>query len=137
MRTIIAFTHATLDGFIDDPHEWWLPYLDDELRADELEMHLAADALLLGRVTFEGMAKAWPAMDGDPFVDHVNAMTHHVVASQPVDTSVWEPTVVIPGADLIDEVRRLEQADDGDILIWGTGRLTDAVVHVYRPTSPA
>ncbi|HEU5151593.1 MAG TPA: dihydrofolate reductase family protein [Iamia sp.] len=127
MRKVINFTHSTLDGFIDDPNEWSFPYSDEELQGYLMEMHLAADALLLGRRTFEGMAQSWPAMGGNPFADHVNAMTHHVVASQPVDTSVWEPTVVIPGADLIDEVDRLKQADGGDILIWGTGRLTDAL----------
>jgi dihydrofolate reductase len=127
MRKIITFTHSTLDGYIDDPQEWWLPYVDDELQAYELQMHLAADALLLGRITFEGMAQAWPAMGGNPFADHVNSITHHVVASQPVDTSVWAPTEVIPGPDLVEEVTRLKQADGGDILIWGTGQLTDAL----------
>jgi dihydrofolate reductase len=126
MRKVISFTHSTLDGFIDDPQEWSFAYSDDELQAHLTEMHLAADALLLGRVTFEGMAQSWPAMSGT-FADHVNSITHHVVASQPVDTSVWEPTVVIPGPDLVEEVGRLKEADGGDILVWGTGRLTDAL----------
>lgn len=64
-------------------------------------------------------------MGGNQFADHVNAMTGYVVASQPVDTSGWDPTVVIPGADLIDEVRRLEGNEGGDVIIWGAGRLTD------------
>jgi dihydrofolate reductase len=61
------------------------------------------------------------------FVNHVNSITHYVVASKPVDTTRWDPTVVIPGADLINEVRRLKLAEGGDILIWGTGQLTDAL----------
>jgi dihydrofolate reductase len=131
MRKIINFTHATVDGYIDNPQEWWLQYVDEELQDYELQMHLAADALLLGRITFEGMAQAWPAM-GDqpfagPFVDHVNSITHYVVASQPVDTAVWDPTVVIPGTDLVDEVRRLKRVDGGHVLIWGTGQLTDTL----------
>jgi dihydrofolate reductase len=127
LRTIISFTHATLDGYIDNPHEWSFEYADEELQSYGLEMHLAADALLLGRVTYEGMAEAWPTRGGDPFSDHVNAITKYVVASQPVDTASWDPTVVIAGADLIDEVRRLKQAEGGDIVIWGTGQLTDAL----------
>jgi dihydrofolate reductase len=126
MRKIINFTHATLDGYIDNPHEWSMPYADHEVQQYLLEMHLAADALLLGRITHEGMAQTWPNMTG-PLFDHVNSITHYVVATQPVDTTVWEPTVVIAGADLIDEVHRLKQADGGDILIWGTGQLTDAL----------
>jgi dihydrofolate reductase len=127
MRKIINFTHATLDGYIDSPNEWSFPYSNEALQDYLMQMHLAADALLLGRVTFEGMAQSWPAMGGNPFVDHVNSITHYVVASQPVDTMVWDPTVVIAGADLVDEVGRLKQAEGEDILIWGTGRLTDAL----------
>jgi dihydrofolate reductase len=127
MRNIIAFTHATLDGYIDEPHKWSFPYADEELQDHVFQMHLAADALLLGRITYEGMAQAWPTRGGDPFADHVNSITKYVVASQPVDVSAWEPTVVIAGPDLLDEVGRLKQDEDGDILIWGTGRLTDAL----------
>jgi hypothetical protein len=57
-RTIISFTHATLDGYIDNPHEWSFDYANEKLQHDLLEMHLAADALLLGRITYEGMALA-------------------------------------------------------------------------------
>ena len=60
MRKIISFTHATLDGYIDAPHEWSFPYADQEVQDYLLEMTLAADALLLGRITYEGMAEAWP-----------------------------------------------------------------------------
>ena len=73
------------------------------------------------------MAQAWPNRGGDPFADHVNSITKYVVASQPVDTTAWAPTVVIPGPDLLDEVSRLKQAEGGDLLTWGTGRLTDAL----------
>ena len=127
MRKIITFTHATLDGYIDAPHEWSFPYSDEEVQAYALEMTLAADALLLGRITYEGMAEAWPTRGGNPFADHVNAITKYVVASQPVDTAAWAPTVVIAGADLLEEVGRLKRADGGDLVIWGTGRLTDAL----------
>ena len=127
MRKIVNFTHATLDGYIDAPHEWSLPYADEEVQDYLLNMHQAAGALLLGRITHEGMAQTWPHMSGIPFADHVNSITHYVVASQPVDTTAWDPTVVIAGSDLLTEVSRLKQGDGGDILIWGTGRLTDAL----------
>jgi dihydrofolate reductase len=127
MGKIVAFTHATLDGYIDAPHEWSFPYFDEELQRYGVELTLRADALLLGRVTYEGMAQAWPTRSGDPFSDHVNAITKHVVASQPVDTTAWEPAVVVAGGDLLDEARRLRQAEGGDVLVWGTGRLTDSL----------
>jgi dihydrofolate reductase len=127
MRKIISFTHATLDGFIDDPQDWSMQYSNDELQNYLLDMHLESDALLLGRVTYEGMAQAWPNMGGNPFSDHVNSITKYVVASQPVDTSSWSPTVTIAGTDLIDEVGRLKSADGDDILVWGAGQLTDGL----------
>ncbi len=131
MRKIINFTHATLDGYIDNPQDWWLPYVDDDVKEYELEMHMAADATLLGRITHEGMAQAWPHMGNHPFaeafVDHVNSITHYVVASEPVDTTIWEPTVVIPGPNMLNEVNRLKHTDGRNILMWGTGHLTDAL----------
>ena len=127
MRKIITSTYSTLDGFIDDPHLWSMQYSDEESQGYALKMTTAADALLLGRTTYEGMAQAWPSMGGNPFADHVNAMTKYVVASQPVDTSAWNPTVVIPGPDLVAEVAKLKHGDGGDILIWGTGELTDGL----------
>src|SRR5689334_17534678 len=101
MRRIISFTHASLDGYIDNPHEWSMPYAGEDLQAHLMALHGGADALLLGRVTYEGMAQAWPTRSGDPFSDHVNAITKYVVASQPVDTSAWDPTVVIAGPELL------------------------------------
>jgi dihydrofolate reductase len=127
MRKIITFTHSTLDGYIDEPQNWSFEFFNEEVQAYGLEMTLGADALLLGRLTYEGMAQAWPNRSGDPFADHVNSITKHVVASQPVDTTAWEPAVVIAGSDLIDEVSQLKQAEGGDIIVWGTGQLTDAL----------
>jgi dihydrofolate reductase len=127
VRKIITFTHTTLDGYIDAPHEWSFPYANEEFQEYATELTLGADALLFGRITYEGMAEAWPNRSGDPFSDHVNKITKYVVASQPVDTAAWDPTVVIAGDDLLDEVRRLKESDGGDILTWGTGRLTDAL----------
>jgi len=90
-------------------------------------MMLTANALLLGRVTYEGMAQAWPSMSGNPYADHVNAIAKYVVASRPVHTAAWGPTHLIPGADLIEHVSQMRSGDGGDILIWGTGKLTDAL----------
>ncbi len=127
MRKLIASTYATLDGFIDNPHEWSLQYSEEESQTYAFTMTKNADALLLGRVTYEGMAQAWPNMGGNPYADHVNSMDKYVVASRPVDTSSWKPTTVIDGADLVGAVTELKKRDGGDILIWGHGRLTDAL----------
>lgn len=127
MRKIIVSTYATLDGFIDNPHEWSLQYSNEQAQSYAFTLTLDADALLLGRVTYEGMAEAWPNMGGNPFADHVNAITKYVVASQPVDTAKWDPTVVVPGPDLVAQITQLKEQDGSNILVWGNGRLTDAL----------
>jgi dihydrofolate reductase len=125
MRRIIASTYTTLDGFIDNPHEWALPYNDEAAQRYAMDLALGADALLLGRVTYEGMAQAWPHMGGNPYADHVNGMRKYVVAGEPVDTAAWGPATLVPGAEVLSRVEQLKQAAGGDILIWGNGRLTD------------
>ncbi len=127
MRKIIAVTYSTLDGFIDNPHEWSLQYSNEQAQNYAFTLTLGADALLLGRVTYEGMAEAWPNMGGNPYADHVNAITKYVVASEPVDTTEWAQTVVVPGAHLVTEITKIKEQDGNDILIWGNGRLTDAL----------
>ena len=117
MRKIISFTHATLNGYIDDPHEWAFQYSDGALQDYGLEMTLAADSLLLGRITYEGMAEAWPTA-GNPFADHVNSITKYVVASQPVDTMAWDrPCHRL--SDLVDPGQPTEQAHSGTLLDLG------------------
>lgn len=127
MRRIIASTYTTLDGYIDDPHEWSLAYNDAAAQQYALDLTLGADSLLLGRVTYEGMAQAWPHMGGNPYADHVNGMRKYVVATEPVDTGEWNPTTVIPGDQLTGAVKKLKAEDGGDLLVWGAGRLTDAL----------
>ena len=83
-------------AIIDNPHEWSLQYSDDESQHYALSLTLGADALLLGRITYEGMAQAWPTMGGNPYADHVNSVPKYVVASQPVDTSAWNRPTVDP-----------------------------------------
>jgi dihydrofolate reductase len=127
VRRIIASTYTTLDGFIDNPHKWSLQYNDTAAQRYALDLTLGADTLLLGRVTYEGMAQAWPQMGGNPYADHVNGMDKYVVASEPVDTSAWNPTTVIPSENLLTAVEQIKGTDGDDILIWGHGRLTDAL----------
>lgn len=130
MRRIIASTYTTLDGYIDNPHEWSLQYHDEEAQKQGLDLVLGADALLLGRVTYEGMAQAWPNMGGNPYADHVNSIAKYVVASNPVDTAAWGPATVVPAGELTEAVGRLKQQDGADVLIWGNGRLTDDLAAV-------
>ncbi|GII80943.1 pyrimidine reductase [Sphaerisporangium rufum] len=124
MRKIITSTFVTLDGFIDDPHLWAMQYSDEQGQARSMALVQESDALLLGRVTYEGMAQAWPAMGGNPYADRVNSMPKYVVSST-LEKAEWENSTIIPGKDLVAEVTALKNQPGGDILVWGCGRLTD------------
>src|SRR5688500_201470 len=79
-RSIRATFFMTLDGVVESPEKWSFPYWNDEiakLKDDELK---ATDALLLGRVTYEGFAAAWPGRtDAEGFADKFNSMPKYVV----------------------------------------------------------
>jgi len=125
MRRIIASTYATLDGFIDNPHLWSMKYNSPDSMKYALDLALGADALLLGRVTYEGMAQAWPEMGGNPYADHVNSIEKHAVSSTLREPADWHNSHLIPGDELIERVTALKNRPGKDILIWGNGRLTD------------
>ncbi|GIH23274.1 pyrimidine reductase [Acrocarpospora phusangensis] len=126
MRKIITSTFVSLDGFIDNPHLWSLNYWNDEAARVALDQLLGSDILLMGRATYDGFADSWPNRSGDPFSDHINAMDKYVVTST-LEKADWDNTTIIPGDDLVAEVTRLKEQDGGDILIYGCGRLTDAL----------
>lgn len=132
MRKIIASTYVTLDGFIDNPHLWSMEHLTEESGAYAMNLMLGTDALLLGRVTYEGMAQAWPSRSGDPYSDRVNSIAKYVVSTTleqaDVDKAGWNNSTLVPGDDLITEVAALKEQPGENIMIWGCGRLTDALM---------
>jgi dihydrofolate reductase len=128
MRKIIASTYATLDGFIDNPHLWSLGYWCDEAAAYARDLLFASDALLLGRVTYEGFAQAWPSMtDEGGFADRMNALPKFVVSTT-LDAGGWGDTTIIGGDDLAERIAKLKDQPGQDILSYGCGRLSDALL---------
>jgi dihydrofolate reductase len=63
MRRIVWSEYMSLDGVVDEPGEWSIPYLSDDLAKYKYDELFASDALLLGRITYEGFAAAWPTME--------------------------------------------------------------------------
>jgi dihydrofolate reductase len=125
MRRILASTYATLDGFIDNPHLWSMQYNSPDAMKYALDLVLGADALLLGRVTYEGMAQAWPAMGGNAYGDHVNSIEKYAVSSTLDKPADWNNSFIIRGDRLLESVTELKNRPGKDIVIWGHGRLTD------------
>ncbi len=120
MRKLVESTFVTLDGVISAPEKWGSPYWDDEHYAYARKLLFASDALLLGRVTYEGFAAAWPARTGDEYSDRINALPKYV-ASRSLTETGWNATVI--DGDVADEVARLKEQPGESILKFGTGEL--------------
>ena len=122
-RKVVASTYITLDGYMDEPGQWSFPFWCDEaaqFKARELD---ASDAQLLGRITYEGFAAAWPTMEGTgEFGAKMNAMPKYV-ASRTLETASWNATVI--KGDVAEAVRTLKAGEGGDLLIGGSGQLID------------
>jgi dihydrofolate reductase len=128
---IVVTEFITLDGVIQDPGGsgeydrggWSFEYdrgdEGDKFKLDELN---SADAQLLGRITYEGFAAAWPNMEDDAgFAEKMNGMPKHVVSTTIKDPE-WENSTVI-SANVPEEVAKLKDQYEGDILIAGSAKL--------------
>ena len=135
MGRIVVTEFVTVDGVMEDPGGgetfdrggWAFRYErgpeGDTYKLDEL---LEAEALLLGRVTYEGFSKAWPSLtDEVGFADKMNSMPKYV-ASTTLRDPEWNNTTVLSG-DVVEEVRRLRERTAGNILVAGSATLVGAL----------
>jgi dihydrofolate reductase len=91
----------------------------------KLDETFQSEALLLGRVTYEGFAAAWPSRDGE-FADKFNSMPKYVVSSTLEDPE-WNNSTVLKG-DVVDEVSKLKEQHDGDIYVHGSCQLVQTLI---------
>jgi len=121
-RTLAATLFMTLDGVVEAPDKWSFPFWSDETGKFKLDELRATDALLLGRVTYEGFAAAWPGRkDEEGFADRFNSMPKYV-ASKTLKKLEWNNSHLIKG-DLAAEVSKLKQQPGHDIVIHGSPTL--------------
>lgn len=133
MRELIVTEFVSLDGVMEAPggepdyaHTGWVSdYFDDELFAYKLEEQLAAELLLLGRITYESFHGAWPSREG-PMAEKVNGMPKHV-ASTTLRTLEWE-TASLLGDPVPDAVAELKRQDGGPILVIGSRTLVQTLL---------
>jgi dihydrofolate reductase len=118
MRNISSSTFVSLDGVINHMDKWHFDYVDDESNALALDQLRAADAMLMGRKTYEVYAGVWPGRDGE-YADAINAIPKYV-ASTTLTEPTWHNTRVLDG-DLVEAVRELRAGDGGSILMHGYG----------------
>jgi dihydrofolate reductase len=121
MRKLVESTFVTLDGVIENPQNWSPPYWDDEHADYARKLLWDADALLLGRKTYDGFAQAWPPRAGaDDYTDRINAMPKHVASRTLTDTT-WNATVL--DGEAADAVAKLKEQPGQNLLKFGTGVL--------------
>jgi dihydrofolate reductase len=133
---IVVTEFVSLDGVIEDPggaedfkHGGWTFQISrgDEGDKFKLDETMASAALLLGRKTYEGFAAAWPSREGE-FADKFNTMPKYVVSST-LQNPDWGNTTVLSG-NVADEVGKLKQEQDGEIVIHGSAQLvTELLEH--------
>ncbi len=121
MRRIVASEYVSLDGVMESPERWFLKFWNDEMARYAHDQLFASDALLLGRVTYEGFAASWPSMknEGD-FADRMNSLPKFV-ASTTLEETEWNATLI--KGDVSEEIAELKQQPGHDLLIYGSGDL--------------
>ena len=134
MGRIVVTEFMSLDGVVEDPggaeafkYGGWSFEFErgddgDKFKLDEA---LDADALLLGRVTYEGFADAWPSREGE-FADKFNTMPKYVVSSTLTEAE-WNNSTVLDG-DVVEQVSKLKQEQDGEIVVHGSARLVQTLL---------
>ncbi len=128
MRKIVVTEFASVDGVMEEPR--WTFQFDrgpdgDRFKYEEL---FAADALLLGRVTYQGFAQAWPSMGNDAFGERMNNIPKYVVSTTLTDAEAsWGSTTVIRG-DIAAEIASLKTQPGGDLLVEGSSQLVHTLV---------
>jgi dihydrofolate reductase len=133
MGKLVVTEFVSLDGVMQAPggedfkYPGWTFEFDrgEDGNQFKLDETLETDALLVGRVTYESFAGAWPSRDG-PFADKFNSMPKYVVSSTLEDPE-WHNTTVLTG-DAVDEARQLKESIDGIVQVPGSLRLVQALI---------
>jgi dihydrofolate reductase len=128
MRKIVVTEFMSLDGVMENP-AWTFPYWNDEIAAFKDEERDASDALLLGRVTYEGFAAAWPKMSPkkEPLAPYMNSVRKYVTSTTLKEPLAWNNSVLIKG-NLVEEVHKLKQQDGRDIAVHGSATLAQTLM---------
>ncbi len=124
---LVATEYVSLDGVFEEPGQWSFPMFDAEAGQFKWTELQASDALLLGRKTYEGFAKAWPTMPNTgEFGERMNSMPKYVISST-LDRAEWTGSILIQD-NAVDEIRKLKQQPGKDLLLSGSAQLFNAMI---------
>ena len=125
MGKITAITFISLDGVVENPG-WSLDFQSEDTGTLNMEVLNDADAMLLGRVTYEGFAEAWPSRSGDPYSDRFNGMPKYVVTSTLASADWTNSHIVDGGNGVYDRIRALRE--EQKLLVWGSPSLVQSLL---------
>ena len=134
MGRIVVTEFISLDGIVEDPggdsdykHAGWTFKIDQGEAGPKFKFEetMNSEALLLGRVTYQGFAKAWPSVK-DEFGDRFNSMPKYVVSST-LEKADWNNSTVLKG-DVVEEVTKLRHKPGGDIVVHGSPTLAKTLL---------
>src|SRR6266568_4165695 len=138
MRRIVVSKFISLDGVFQAPgpdgsgykyEGWTMSYGNEEFMKFKTEELMAADAQLLGRITYEGFATAWPQRSGDAFSDKFNSMKKYVV-SKTLKKADWNNSEII-SKDFAKEIAKLKAKKGKDIIVYGSGQLASSLLQLH------
>lgn len=126
MRKIIVSEFVSLDGVMEDP-AWTFKYWNDEIAEFKHSELFAIDALLLGRVTYQGFASAWPSRtDEEGYADRMNSLPKYVVTTT-LKSLKWNNSRLVEG-DLVEAIDKLKAQPGMDILVFGSCTLVQFLI---------
>ena len=124
MGKLVVTSFITFDNVVEAPHLWSGQFQSDDTGEFNSAVLFDADAMLLGRVTYEGFAAAWPSRSGDPFTDKFNAMPKYVVSST-LERADWNNSTIVSD-DVVEQVRALRE--EQNLLVWGSPTLVQTLI---------
>ncbi len=129
MRKVTAGLFVSLDGVTESPERWQLPYFDDEMGEAVGAAMAAADAMFLGRVTYQEFAAYWPGVSSEeqPFAGYMNGTPKYVVSTTLEEPLEWDNSVLIQG-NVTEEVARLKRQPGKNIGITGSVTLVRSLL---------
>ncbi len=124
MRKVVVTEFLSLDGVMEAP-AWTMPYWNDAIAKFKDDEQATSDALLLGRVTYQGFATAWPEST-DEGADFMNNVPKYVVSTT-LDTVEWNNSTLIKD-NIVEEITKLKQQDGQDMLVYGSATLVQTLM---------
>jgi dihydrofolate reductase len=137
VRRVIVSEFVSLDGVMEAPERWTLQFASEEQQRYKFDELAAADALLLGRTTYQGFAAAWPGMmdqyegphraELGQYADMMNGYPKHVASTTLQEPLEWNNSTLI-GANVVEGVSNLRRQEGKEILLFGSAELVNTLM---------